>query len=135
MTTTASTLATTTQSTAATPGTVPAITTCTDVADGAARVTNSWTCRSCLQYFVNFNMDQTVAASDMQLEIWFSNHVKLTFSPNHQWPQGLVQFDGHLLFDPSDTAVEVISVRLCTSSAVGASTGTSGTTGTGTTGT
>ena len=110
-----------------TPFTVTPDANCADVLNGAT-ITNSWTCRSCIQYHVDFILtsDQlnTIGSEDnFYYELWFSDNVssstnhypvistvtnanlaKLTFNSNHQWPsphgQSKVQFDGQLRYDP-----------------------------------
>merc|ERR1712048_1187823 len=104
------------------PVTTPADATCSDVSSGAT-ITNSWTCRNCVQLHINFvltadNLAVILAQNNFQLEIWFdndvspstmhypvvstsqpaSNAIRFTFASGHQWPNNLVQFDAQLRF-------------------------------------
>ena len=105
-----------------------------------ATVTNSWACRSCLQFNVNFVLDSTqlatvINSANTYVELWFStdvvagthtfpvvstaaasapNGIQMHFDSSHQWPQNRIQFDGQLRHDLSSGEMPtVIGVRVC----------------------
>ena len=106
---------------------------CIDIQNGAS-VENSWACRSCLQFLVNFNHDLTTigGVQNAYLELWFdtdvevhstwnpvagtesasaSNGIKFTFEAD-AFQQGAIQFDGQLKHN-LESQPSVVGVRLC----------------------
>ena len=106
---------------------------CIDI-QNVASVENSWACRSCLQFLVNFNHDLTTigGVQNAYLEIWFdtdvevhstwnpvagtesasaSNGIKFTFEAD-AFQQGAIQFDGQLKHNLGSQP-SVVGVRLC----------------------
>ena len=111
---------------------------CVDIVDGA-ELTNSWSCRSCLQFHVDFVATIEEAASiggisNGFLEIWFTsgvtasssnwypvvatqpasavNGIKFIFDQNNQWPNNHIQLDG-MVRQVGMEIPELSAIRLC----------------------
>merc|ERR1711935_1268211 len=120
------------------PLTVPENSDCVDVENGAV-VSHSWSCRSCLEFTVDFTLTDdhlaaVIAPNNMYLELWFDHEVteqnvwypievietasathglEFWFKPSHVWPQNHVRFTGQLRPTQVAGAPPVIATRLC----------------------